>query len=202
MSWSKSDDCKDDKCDDQEEYHSYYANTITADYEYLQPVDDDHTDLTIFPDIISTPARHRFLSLSPHTCMQAYVASTNRFVSTEPIYPLIHNVLWDSGCSHIMFNQAGAFIDLNRQIRGEVKVADGTFIPICGFGTVALWNPLKRECIGALENVLYVPDLHENLVGHKAMCKQGFSYDIEPNSTPTLTRDGIHICRLVEAGDL
>ena len=53
----------------------------------------------------------------------------NSFTSLEPIRPRADRILWDSGCSHIMFNQAGAFIDLNRQIKGEVKVADGKCVP-------------------------------------------------------------------------
>ena len=48
---------------------------------------------------------------------------------------------------------------------------------------------------------LYVPDLKENLVGHKAMCKQGFSFNIAANGTPTLTRDGTNVCQLVKMGD-
>ena len=73
--------------------------------------------------------------------MQSEVFTNNKFMSLEPIRPRVRNILWDSGCSHIMFNQAGAFINLNRQIRGEVNVADGNFVPIHGFGTVAVWKP-------------------------------------------------------------
>ena len=101
-----------------------------------------------------------------------------------------------------MFNQAGAFIDLNRQIRGQVKVADDDYVPIRGFGTSALWKSDGSSHLAVLSNVLYVPDLKENLVGHKAMCKQGFSFNIAANGTPTLTRDGTNVCQLVEMGDL
>ena len=34
------------------------------------------------------------------------------------------------------------------------------------------------------------------------MCKQGFSFTIATNGTPTLTRDGRSVCQLVEMGNL
>ena len=60
-----------------------------------------------------------------------------------------------------MFNQAGAFIDLDRQIRGELKVADGNYIPIRGFGTVALWKAGGGEHLALINNVLYIFYLNE-----------------------------------------
>ena len=110
--------------------------------------------LTLPPSVI-----HRFLTLSPHECMQTEAnTTTNNFVSLELLRPRVHHILWGSGGPRIMFNQAGAFIDLIRQIRDQVTVSDGKIIPIRGFGTVALWMPDGVTYLAVLSNVLYVPD--------------------------------------------
>ena len=54
-------------------------------------------------------------------------------------------------------------------------MADENCVPIRGFGTVAQWKPDGVTHLAVLSNVLYVRDLLENLVGHKAMCKQGLA---------------------------
>ena len=54
VSWRKSGECRDCTWDDREEYHTYYATNITADYEYIQPNDHDHIDLAELPHVISS----------------------------------------------------------------------------------------------------------------------------------------------------
>ena len=107
MSWSKSNEDRDasrDEQDDQNEYQSYYANAITADYEYIYPDQQDQINLDLDPNALSTYVLHYFLSHSPHECMQSEVFTDNKFRPLEPIRPRVRNILWDSGCSHIMFN--------------------------------------------------------------------------------------------------
>lgn len=90
------------------------------------------------------------------------------------------NWILDSGASlHMSYNKL-LFQDLIIKPGGKIRIADGNFIEIMGFGTVKVliktkFNPL----IFFLKNVAYVPALHTNLLSVHCLTKDNFKISFE-----------------------
>ena len=68
-------------------------------------------------------------------------------------------VILDGGCSHILFNNPGHFVDLSFQINGHVILGDGSKVPGRGIGTVNIWETDSTPHPFQLKDCLYVPEL-------------------------------------------
>lgn len=84
--------------------------------------------------------------------------------------------LVDSGASLSMTYDKNIFLSLTMGKCGQIKIANGTFIPICGYGTVRILLRTPNEPTALmLRNVAYVPALHINLISVKELNKDGYS---------------------------
>lgn len=71
----------------------------------------------------------------------------------------------DSGASIHMSHDKSLFTKLESVNRGRIKIANGTYIPILGYGQINLLVKTSTEPVSlTLDNVAYAPDLHVNLV--------------------------------------
>ena len=162
--YRERDNCRGSECDEDrhESSQAYYANTIEVVYEFTRP--GEREDFDSF-DFMSPAMKSHF----------AGKVALQQFPSIrEPIRPKPSKVMWDSGCTHLMFKDAGVFTKLSRQITGHVKVAGGEHTQIRGYGTVALWRKDPNDgvyCV--MKEALYVPGLHHNLAGDSALTDAG-----------------------------
>ena len=107
-------------CDrDEESYYS--ANMIQL---VLEGLDDNLEEVDRRSEVQPT-VLHRF-AMAGHTVS----LETDGFPNNK--IP----VLLDGGCTHILFNNPGHFVDLSFQINGHVLLGDGSQIPVGGIGTV------------------------------------------------------------------
>ncbi|XP_059285878.1 uncharacterized protein LOC132039409 [Lycium ferocissimum] len=95
----------------------------------------------------------------------------------------------DSGCTNHMTGDEKAFLSFNRSITSKVRMGNGALVDAKGKGTISI----NRKGSGKqIHDVLYVPDLEENLLGVGQLMENGYSlvfrdnycriYDkIEPN---------------------
>lgn len=80
----------------------------------------------------------------------------------------------DSGASIHMSHDKKIFRNLTLKDCGSIKIANGTTIPIRGFGSIVIMIHTKSEPISLLlKNVVYAPDLHLNLMSVFELNKAG-----------------------------
>ena len=74
-----------------------------------------------------------------------------------------HGESWliDSGCTHHMTYDEELFKELDKTTISKVKIGNGKCISVKGKGTIAI-----ESCSGTklITNVLYVPDINQNLL--------------------------------------
>ena len=84
--------------------------------------------------------------------------------------------LIDSGCTHHMTNDKELFKELDKTVISKVKIGNGEYISVKGKGTVAL------ESLSGLKyitDVLYVPDIDQNLLSVGQLIEKGFKVIFE-----------------------
>lgn len=82
----------------------------------------------------------------------------------------------DSGSSLHMTYDKTLFSKLTLRNAGRIKIANGDFIPIKGFGSVRILFRTDCETIALnLSNVVYVPDLDVNLLSVNELNKEKYS---------------------------
>nr|GMC55548.1 Retrovirus-related Pol polyprotein from transposon TNT 1-94 [Ipomoea batatas] len=84
--------------------------------------------------------------------------------------------LLDSGCTNHMTGDEELFRELDRSQVSSVRIGNGDCIPVKGKGTVAL-----ESCIGTklIYDVLYVPDIDQNLLSVGQLVDKGFKVIFE-----------------------
>lgn len=86
--------------------------------------------------------------------------------------------LIDSGCTHHMSFNATLFKELDESYSSKVKVGNGNIMEVKGRGTIAIPT---RSGIKLIQNVLYVPDLSQNLLSVGQMLEKGYSLQFKNN---------------------
>nr|BBP47129.1 putative gag-pol polyprotein [Torenia fournieri] len=86
------------------------------------------------------------------------------------------NWLIDSGCTNHMTYNKQLFRDMSSKINSKVRVGDGKYISVHGKGTVAISTYSGTKLIS---DVLYVPDINQNLLSIGQLMKKGFKVIFE-----------------------
>ena len=86
--------------------------------------------------------------------------------------------LIDSGCTNHMTFDRDLFKDLDTSINSKVRIGNGEYIAVKGKGTVAI-KSLSGTKI--LKDVLYVPEINQNLLSVGQMLERGFRVFFEDN---------------------
>ena len=84
--------------------------------------------------------------------------------------------LIDSGCTNHMTNDQELFKELDKTIISKVKIGNGEFISVKGKGTVAIESLTGLKYI---TDVLYVPDIDQNLLSVGQLIEKGFKVIFE-----------------------
>ena len=89
----------------------------------------------------------------------------------------------DSGASLHMTYDKSLFTQLQLRNSGRIKIANGDFIPIKGFGSVRILFRTNCDTITlTLANVVYVPDLEVNLLPVNELNKENYSVLFEKST--------------------
>ena len=86
--------------------------------------------------------------------------------------------LIDSGWTNHMTNDMKLFKDLDKTIVSKVKIGNGDFISVKGKGTVSIESLTGLKYIS---DVLYVPDIDQNLLSVAQLVEKGFKVIFEEN---------------------
>lgn len=90
------------------------------------------------------------------------------------------NWILDSGASLHMSHEKLYFQNLELKPGGQIRIADGNFIEIKGFGTVKFMIKTKSDpIILFLKNVAYVPALHTNLMSVHCLTDDKFKISFD-----------------------
>ncbi|TXG51431.1 hypothetical protein EZV62_023955 [Acer yangbiense] len=84
----------------------------------------------------------------------------------------------DSGCTSHMARDEGMFTTLDRNATTTVKLGNGDFVKAVGKGKVLIQTKSGPKIIN---NVLYIPDLVQNLLSVAQLLKKGYSLIFEGN---------------------
>ncbi|KAI4353686.1 hypothetical protein L6164_002617 [Bauhinia variegata] len=87
-------------------------------------------------------------------------------------------VITHSGCTNHMTHDQKLFKELDKTIVSKVKIGNGDFISIKGKGTVAIESLTGLKYIS---DVLYVPDIDQNLLSVGQLVEKGFKVIFEDN---------------------
>ncbi|TXG65924.1 hypothetical protein EZV62_007199 [Acer yangbiense] len=99
------------------------------------------------------------------------MSQTCMAVSTEIWYV-------DSGCTSHMARDVGMFTTLDRNATTTVKLGNGDMVKAAGKGKVLIQTKSGPKII---DNVLYIPDLAQNLLSVAQLLKRGYSLIFEGN---------------------
>ncbi|TXG46863.1 hypothetical protein EZV62_026157 [Acer yangbiense] len=81
----------------------------------------------------------------------------------------------DSGCSNHMCGEKEMFTQLDESFTSSVKFGNDTMVPMMGKGKISI--TLKDGSQNAISDVLFVPNLHKNLLSVGQLSEKG--YDIQ-----------------------
>ena len=86
--------------------------------------------------------------------------------------------LVDSGCTNHMTHDQGFFKELDRSKASRVRIGNGVFITAEGRGIVDI-----ESCQGTklIYNILYVPEIDQNLLSVGQLLEKGFKLNFEDN---------------------
>ena len=85
-----------------------------------------------------------------------------------------NNWFLDSGCSNHMCGEKEMFTQLDESFTSSVKFGNDTTVPVMGKGKISI--TLKDGSQNAISDVLFVPNLHKNLLSVGQLSEKG--YDI------------------------
>ena len=86
--------------------------------------------------------------------------------------------LIDNGCTNHMTNDQKLFKELDKTIVSKVKIGNGDFILVMGKWIVAIESLVGLKHIS---DVLYVPDIDQNLLSLAQLVEKGFKVIFEDN---------------------
>jgi hypothetical protein len=86
--------------------------------------------------------------------------------------------LIDNGCTNHGTNDHKLFKELDKTIVSKVKIGNGDFISVKGKGIVAIES---LDGLKYISDVLYVPDIYQNLLSVPQLVEKGFKVIFEDN---------------------
>jgi hypothetical protein len=112
-------------------------------------------------------------------------------VSTTSVSDGTHEWALDSGASSHFCNDRSLF-ETFKASRTQVQVAAGKSITAFGIGSIALSTALPNGSVrtGRLNNVVYAPDMHSNLLSVRRLVARGTKPDFSPTGCSLIAPDG------------
>lgn len=96
----------------------------------------------------------------------------------------LKNAVIDSGATSSMCKNEKMMFDIDFTQKGEIFMANGGKIPYIGIGKSKLMIILNGEKFETkLNNVLYAPQLDQNLMSVKRVCQAGFKIIFDGNAS-------------------
>ncbi|WKA09042.1 hypothetical protein VitviT2T_026720 [Vitis vinifera] len=86
--------------------------------------------------------------------------------------------LIDSGCTNHMTYDQGLFKELDKTVTSKVRIGNGAYLAVKGKGTVAIEGHTGLKLIS---NVLYVPEINQNLLSVGQLLEKGYKVLFEDN---------------------
>ena len=86
--------------------------------------------------------------------------------------------LIDSGCTNHMTYDQGFFKELEKIVTSKVRIGNGAYLVVKGKGTVAIEGHTGLKLIS---NVLYVPEINQNLLSVGQLLEKGYNVLFEDN---------------------
>jgi len=86
--------------------------------------------------------------------------------------------LIDSGCTNHMTNDMSLFKELKPMTITKVRIGNGDHLPVRGKGTIAIPSHSGTKTIS---DVLYVPDIDQNLLSVGQLMEKGYKLNFEDN---------------------
>ncbi|XP_031281900.1 uncharacterized protein LOC116140401 [Pistacia vera] len=101
----------------------------------------------------------------------------------------ISNEAWliDSGCTNHTAEDLHKFINLDKLYSSRVKIGNGDSVEVKGIGDVAIQIQSGTKII---PNVLYVPEINQNLLSVGQMLEKGYSLHFQNQACVILDGDG------------
>nr|KYP39290.1 Retrovirus-related Pol polyprotein from transposon TNT 1-94 [Cajanus cajan] len=95
-------------------------------------------------------------------------------------FPPCSNDVWyvDSGCTNHMARDSSLFTTLDRAVQTKVKLGNGDIVQAEGRGTVSVHTSKGPKFI---HDVLFIPDLDQNLLSVAQLMKRGYSLSFKNN---------------------
>ena len=107
------------------------------------------------------------------------------------------NWLIDSGCTNHMTHEGKIFTEIDRNIISRVKIGNGTHLKVEGKGTVAIET---QTCFKLISDVLYVPEINQNLLSVSQLLEKGYKVLFEDKSCVIKDVEGIKIFKVQMKG--
>jgi len=106
--------------------------------------------------------------------------------------------LWylDSGCSNHMTGERDIFISLDQSFNSQVKLGDGKMQKAVGKGTIAVHTKGGNKKL--ISDVLYVPNLTQNLLSVGQLIQKGFSIYFDDEKCKIIDKTNNHTVAVVE----
>ena len=86
--------------------------------------------------------------------------------------------LIDSGCTNHMTCDQGLFKELDKTVTSKVRIGNGVYLAVKGKGIVAIEGHTGLKLIS---NVLYVPEINQNLLSVGQPLEKGYEVLFEDN---------------------
>ncbi|TXG70384.1 hypothetical protein EZV62_005319 [Acer yangbiense] len=108
-----------------------------------------------------------------------HVCDEHLFTMSQPCMAASTEIWYvDSGCTSHMARDAGMFTTLDMNATTTVKLGNGDMVKAAGKGKVLIQTKSGPKII---DNVLYIPDLAQNLLSVAQLLKRGYSLTFEGN---------------------
>ncbi|KAH9726202.1 hypothetical protein KPL70_008169 [Citrus sinensis] len=106
--------------------------------------------------------------------------------------------LWylDSGCSNHMTGERDIFISLDQSFNSQVKLGDGKMQKAVGKGTIAVHTKGGNKKL--ISDVLYVPNLTQNLLSVGQLIQKGFLIYFDDEKCKIIDKTNNHTVAVVE----
>ena len=137
----------------------------------------------------------------PNETKKATFSTVSASFRTSPtsVYSLNKSFLLDSGSTHHIINDRSRFLTYEPADQLDTLIAGDHEVQIHGYGTgIAYAHGSAGKAEMYLQNAIYIPSFHTNLISFRRMKKGGFSWDTDRN---TLIKDGSEFCSVTDIKD-
>lgn len=110
----------------------------------------------------------------------------------------LNSWLIDSGCTSHMTRYLSIFTSIDTSVQPKIKLGNGEIVQAKGKGQVAI-NTRKGTKI--ISNVLYIPELDQNLLSVAQMTKNGYGVSFKENYCLITDVRGVEIAKLKMMGN-